>query len=99
MPSFVSAARRPLAIMLLAGAFALPLLLPRPAQAWWLRGGVGWGGVAVAAPPMVVAPPVVIVPRPVVAPPPPVVAYAPPVGRWVPGHYNWRGFWVPGHWV
>ena len=74
-------------------ALALPILLPRPANAWWARGGWGWGGVAVAVPPVVVAPPPVLVG-------PPVVAYAPPpVARWVPGHYNWRGFWVPGHWV
>jgi hypothetical protein len=72
-------------------ALALPVLLPRPAEAWWAR--AGWGGVAVAAPPVVVAPPPVVVA-------PPVVAYArPPVARWIPGHYNWRGFWVPGHWT
>ena len=80
-------------VFMVCMALALPILLPRPAYAWWARGGWGWGGVAVAVPPVVVAPPPVVVG-------PPVVAYAPPpVARWVPGHYSWRGFWVPGHWV
>lgn len=73
-------------------ALALPLLRPVQARAWWV------GGVVV--PPVYVAPPVVVAPPVIVAAPPPAVVYGPrPVARWVPGHYNWRGFWVPGHWV
>ncbi len=79
-----------------AASLLAPVLAARPAHAWWVRGGL-------YVPPVVVAPaPVVVLPPPVVVAPPPRVAYVtppPPVGRWVPGHYNWRGFWVPGHWI
>lgn len=92
MSSFPAVVRRLLAGAALSVAFLVPALTPQPARAWWAREGWGWGGVAI------VAPPVYVPPRVIVTAPP--VAYAPPpVARWVPGHYNWRGFWVPGHWV
>ena len=84
-----AAARRWLAGAAICGAVAVPALLPAPAQAWWARAGWGWGGVAVAVPPVYAAPAVVV--------PPPVAYVPPPVARWVPGHYNRRGWWVPGH--
>lgn len=79
-----------------AAAFGGALLQPRPAAAYWVRGGwvatypyYGW------------APRRVIVPPPVVIgiPPPgyPAPVYVAPRPVWVPGY--WRsGFWVPGHW-
>jgi hypothetical protein len=76
--------RLPLAVGLGAAALALPLLAPVPARAWWVAPG-----------------PVYIAPAPRYYYGPPVAyygPYAPPV-RWVPAHYNWRGYWIPGHWA
>ncbi|GEM_PF-2682662 len=67
----------------LAGAFALPALVPSTAQAWWgPRFGVS-----------------VVVPAPVVVAPPPVYPYAPvyhfvpahylPNGAFVPAHWGY----------
>jgi hypothetical protein len=85
----------------LVTAVAVPLLTPGQAQAWWHRGG--WGGGWGWRPGLVIAPPVVVPPlyAPAYYPPPAPAYYAPPPAyygpRWVPGHYDWRGFWVPGH--
>ncbi|WP_146101765.1 YXWGXW repeat-containing protein [Rhodopila globiformis] len=77
------------AVTLLA-AVTIPLLIPQPAAAWWVRGGCCWRPHVVVG----VAPPVVAVPPPVVYGPPPVVVARP---VWIPGH--WRGpYWIPGHW-
>ena len=74
-------------------AVALPALTPTAAHAWW-RGGWGWTpGVVVVAPPVVYAPP----PPVAYVAPPPVIAR--PYARWVPGHYDWRGYWIPAHWA
>ena len=78
---------------LVAAGVAAACLLPmaKPALAWrtGVVVGIGIPAPVFVAPPVVVRPPVVVVHR----------AYAPLPPRWVPGHYNWRGFWIPGHWV
>ncbi len=73
---------------------------PRPANAWWARGGYCCG-VGIVLPPVVIAPPPVYAPAPVYAPPP---AYYPPPGYvvapqrvWIPAHWA-GGYWVQGHW-
>jgi hypothetical protein len=81
---------RRLALSVGIAALGLPLIVPAPAYAWWVR-------------PVYVAPPVVYAPPPVYYAPPaayyvPRPVYVPPT-HWVPGHYNWRGFWIPGHWA
>lgn len=87
--------RKTLVVAGVAAACLLPMA--KPALAW--RTGVVVG-IGIPAPVFVA--PRVVVRAPVVAPPPVVVVrgpYAPLPPRWVPGHYNWRGFWIPGHWV
>lgn len=75
----------------------MALLGPRPANAWWVYGGVRpVAPPVVVVPPRVYRPPVLIVPPPVAYAPPRLV-YALPPRAWIPGH--WRGgVWVPAHW-
>jgi hypothetical protein len=73
----------------LAATFAVPLLTPTKADAYWgPRWGWGWhAGFVVGAPRIVVG-------APVVAYPP--YGYAP--YRWIPAHYTPWGAFVPAHW-
>ena len=98
----------------LAGAIALPLFSPAPAQAWW-RGGWGYhvGPGYAYRPGWGYHPGWGYGYRPgwgygwrggvYVGVPPVVVGprpYAYPYAayRWIPGHYNRYGGWVPPHW-
>ena len=93
-------------------AFSIPLLTPKPAEAWWYRGGPGWhagwgpgygwhggwrAGYYGGWRGGYYGPGVVVgVPGPIVIAPPPVYAYGP--RPWVRAH--WAGpYWVPGHWA
>ncbi len=90
--------RRPIASTALCAAVLLPVVTPKPAEAWW---GPGWGwhgGVAIALPPVVVGAPVYPPPPPPYYPYVPVHAYAQPYWHWVPEHREANGVVVAGHW-
>jgi hypothetical protein len=80
----------------LCAAVLLPVLTPKPAQAWWAPGW-GWhGGIGIALPPVVIGAPVY--PPPYYGPYMPAYAYAPPYWHWVPEHRAADGVLVAGHW-
>lgn len=65
------------------------LLTPKAAEAYWVRGGYGYGpGWGWRAPLVVAAPPYAYVVGPVYRPGP----------YFVRPHYNRFGYFVPGHW-
>ena len=79
-------------------AILLPVLTPKPAQAWW---GPGWGwhgGIAIGLPPVVVGAPVYPVLPYAYYPYPPAYAYAQPYWHWVPEHRDANGTIIGGHW-
>jgi hypothetical protein len=96
LPRFISVPRLVLGAVVAVAAAAT--FAPSPAQAWWARGGVVVGVPFVVAPRVYVAPPIAYVPPPVVYGPP-VAVYPRPYARWIPGHYDYRGFWVRGHYA
>jgi hypothetical protein len=86
--------RRLVAGAALCAAVLLPVIIAKPAEAWW---GPGWGwhgGVAIALPPVIVGAP----PPPPYYPYVPVYAYPPPYWHWVPEHREANGVVVAGHW-
>jgi hypothetical protein len=102
-------ARRWLAGAGIGLALLAPVMLPRPAEAWWGPGwgwhagwaGWGWGwhpGIAIGLPPVVVGAPVYAAyPYAYAYPPAPVYPYGYPY-HWVPAHVAPNGVWVAGHW-
>jgi hypothetical protein len=83
--STISKFRRPLTVLGLCAAAAVPFLAPGSAQADWYR-PYGWR-------------PRVVIGAPVFVPPPPVVVVRGPYAHWVPGHYDFRGYFIRGHWA
>ena len=80
----------------LCAAVLLPVIIAKPAKAWW---GPAWGwhgGIAVALPPVVVGPPVY--PPAYYYPYASAYAYAQPYWHWVPEHKAADGAVVAGHW-
>lgn len=91
-------------------AFSIPLLTPKPAEAWWNRGGPGWnsgwnsgwgpgygwqGGWRGARwGGCCYGPAIVGLPSPVFVGPP---AYAYGPRPWIAAHWN-GPYWVPTHW-
>ena len=97
LKGLIARSHRFIASAALCAAVLMPVITPKPAEAWWGPGG-GWhGGIAVALPPVVVGAPV-YPPAPYYYPYAPAYAYAQPYWRWVPEHGAANGVVVVGHW-
>jgi len=97
LKGLIARSRRLTASAALCAAVMLPIVTPKPAEAWW---GPGWGwhgGIGIALPPVVVGPPA-YPPVRYYYPYAPAYAYAPPYWHWVPEHRNADGVVVAGHW-